>query len=181
MFAASPSFPPLLSLQYRFISMFDNCILCCSSRVPFQLRCPFKPTFRRDRKEVLFPSRDSSPRDIYTFSPLLLLFSFFLYRKEITFRDEFIHESRDIEDIFFPFFFVPSRKRKNEEKPSLKNSENLEIKPYKKKNCIFFITFDDAQTRRRRLGETGRSELLEDSYYTPSGQYNETILVRRAA
>lgn len=171
MFAASPSFPPLLSLQYRFISMFDNCILCCSSRVPFQLRCPFKPTFRRDRKEVLFPSRDSSPRDIYTFSPLLLLFSFFLYRKEITFRDEFIHESRDIEDIFFPFFFVPS----------LKNSENLEIKPYKKKNCIFFITFDDAQTRRRRLGETGRSELLEDSYYTPSGQYNETILVRRAA
>lgn len=135
MFAASPSFPPLLSLQYRFISMFDNCILCCSSRVPFQLRCPFKPTFRRDRKEVLFPSRDSSPRDIYTFSPLLLLFSFFffLYRKEITFRDEFIHESRDIEDIFFPFFFVPSRKRKNEEKPSLKNSENLEIKPYKKK------------------------------------------------
>lgn len=119
-------------------------------------------------------------RYLYIFSSPLTLF-FFLYRKEITFRDEFIHESRDIEDIFFPFFFVPSRKRKNEEKPSLKNSENLEIKPYKKKNCIFFITFDDAQTRRRRLGERGRSELLEDSYYTPSGQYNETILVRRAA
>lgn len=73
-------------------------------------------------------------RYLYIFSsPLTLFFFFFLYRKEITFRDEFIHESRDIEDIFFPFFFVPSRKRKNEEKPSLKNSENLEIKPYKKK------------------------------------------------
>lgn len=114
--------------------MFDNCILCCSSRVPFQLRCPFKPTFRRDRKEVLFPSRDSSPRDIYTFSPLLLLFSFFFYiEKRLHFVTN-LFTNREISRIFsFLFFFVPSRKRKNEEKSSLKNSENLEIKPYKKK------------------------------------------------
>lgn len=105
--------------------MFDNCILCCSSRVPFQLRCPFKPTFRRDRKEVLFPSRDSSPRDIYTFSPLLLLFSFFLFyiEKRLHFVTN-LSTNREISRIFsFLFFFVPS----------LKNSENLEIKPYKKK------------------------------------------------
>lgn len=115
--------------------MFDNCILCCSSRVPFQLRCPFKPTFRRDRKEVLFPSRDSSPRDIYTFSPLLLLFSSFFFfiskRDYISWR--IYPRIERYRGYFLSFFFVPLRKRKNEEKPSLKNSENLEIKPYKKK------------------------------------------------
>lgn len=154
MFAASPSFPPLLSLQYRFISMFDNCILCCSSRVPFQLRCPFKPTFRRDRKEVLFPSRDSSPRDIYTFSPLLLLFSFFLFyiEKRLHFVTN-LSTNREISRIFsFLFFFVPSRKRKNEEKPSLKNSENLEIKPYKKKKLHFLYYFRRCSNAKKTSG-----------------------------
>lgn len=92
-------------------------------------------------------------RYLYIFSsPLTLFFFSFLYRKEITFRDEFIHESRDIEDIFFPFFFVPSRKRKNEEKPSLKNSENLEIKPYKKKKLHFLYYFRRCSNAKKTSG-----------------------------
>lgn len=112
-----PLLSPLLSLQYRFISMFDNCILCCSSRVPFQLRCPFKPTFRRDRKEVLFPSRDSSPRDIYTFSPLLLLFSFFLFyiEKRLHFVTN-LSTNREISRIFSFLFFCSFEKEKERRK-----------------------------------------------------------------
>lgn len=88
----------------------------------------------------------------FLLSSYSFLFFFFLYRKEITFRDEFIHESRDIEDIFFPFFFVPSRKRKNEEKPSLKNSENLEIKPYKKKKLHFLYYFRRCSNAKKTSG-----------------------------
>lgn len=72
-------------------------------------------------------------RYLYIFSSPLTLFFFFYIEKRLHFVTN-LSTNREISRIFsFLFFFVPSRKRKNEEKPSLKNSENLEIKPYKKK------------------------------------------------
>lgn len=74
-------------------------------------------------------------RYLYIFSsPLTLFFFFFFFISKRDYISWRIYPRIErYRGYFLSFFFVPSRKRKNEEKPSLKNSENLEIKPYKKK------------------------------------------------
>lgn len=190
MFAAPPSFPSLFSLQYlRFISMFDNCILCCSSRVPFQLRCPFKTDFSsRSKRGFVLPIHRFLA--IHAISMhFLLSHSFFPTSKRERERSHFEWRIYPRIEFFFSLFLRdPWRKREEIEKPSHNNSgKTLQVKAYekKKKNCIFFITFGGRYSKRwRRPSERDREKRscwIEDSYYTPSGQYNETIVVRRAA
>lgn len=127
------------------ISMFDNWILCCSSRVPFQLRCPFKPTFRRDRKEVLFPSPDSYPPRYLYASLSRYFFSFFL----------FFHS--------FPRDRKKKREAKKIRKPSLWNWKLNRTRRRRKKKKIAFsllLSDDDGQTRGRRLRKQGEASLL---------------------
>lgn len=191
MFAAPPSFPSLFSLQYlRFISMFDNCILCCSSRVPFQLRCPFKTDFSsRSKRGFVLPIHRFLA--IHAISMhFLLSHSFFPTSKRERERDhissdEFIHESNFFSLCSLEILGERGKKLKSLLITTLEKLCKLKRMKKKKKNCIFFITFGGRYSKRwRRPSDRDREKRscwIEDSYYTPSGQYNETIVVRRAA
>lgn len=130
-------------------------IALCSSRVPFQLRCPFKPTFRRDRKEVSFPSPDSSPRYLYVSLPLLF------------------------------FFSIPSRSQEKARGEKIKKPSLWELKKKKKLHFLSVITFGRrwSNARKKTSEKTGRGKFvgLKILLALPSGQYNETMLVRRMA
>lgn len=168
MFAAPPSFPSLFSLQYlRFISMFDNCILCCSSRVPFQLRCPFKTDFSsRSKRGFVLPIHRFLA--IHAISMhFLLSHSFFPTSKRERERDhissdEFIHESN--------FFSLCSLGILGERGKKLKSllitilEKLCKLKRMKKKRKIAFsllLSEDDTQNvEEDRPTETGRSEVV---------------------
>lgn len=158
MFAAPPPFPAaFVTIPFHFYVWQLHIVLLIASTISTALSFQTDFSSRSKRGFVPVPWFFAT-RYLYIFSSPLTLFFFFLYRKEITFRDEFIHESRDIEDIFFPFFFVPS----------LKNSENLEIKPYKKKKIAFSLLLSTMLKR-------------EEDVWVKQGEARKILIIHRLA
>lgn len=126
------------------------------------------------------------PRDIHAFSPLSLFLSYIEEReRDHISSDEFIHESNFFSLCSLEILGERGKKLKSLLITTLEKLCKLKRMKKKKKNCIFFITFGGRYSKRwRRPSDRDREKRscwIEDSYYTPSGQYNETIVVRRAA
>lgn len=169
MFAAPPSPPLPRCFRYNtYVSFLCLTTAYCVAHREYHFNCVVlsKPTFRRDRKEVLcFPSTDSSPSTRYPciFSSLTLSF---LHRRErerdhIS-SDEFIHESN--------FFSLCSLGILGERGKKLKSllittlEKLCKLKRMKKKRKIAFsllLSEDDTQNvEEDRPTETGRSEVV---------------------
>ena len=124
--------------------MFDNCILCCSSRVPFQLRCPFKTDFSsRSKRGFVLPIHRFLA--IHAISMhFLLSHSFFPTSKRERERSHFEWRIYPRIEFFFSLFLRdPWRKREEIEKPSHNNSgKTLQVKAYeKKKEKVHFLYY----------------------------------------